>query len=1023
MKKTKSEYEFENEVIEYLTNIGGTSQWEYVESIKSIDGLWDNFKSILERNNRSRLKNKPLTDNEFRQVKKVISDLNTPYEAGKFLYGVNGISEVVITPDDDPNKTIFLSVFDQKEVGAGDNVYQIVNQIEKPNVIVGKQNRRFDVTLLINGLPIIQIELKKEMHPAEESLNQMQQYISEKQFSGIFSTVQILIAMTPYEIKYMANTTLKQFNKDFAFEWQDEKSSSPIRSWKKFADKVLSIPMAHEMSTRYMILDGTQNKESIKVMRPYQVYATKRVLEKVKKYDFNHDDSRLGYVWHTTGSGKTITSFKTAWLASREPNVDKVVFLVDRIALTNQTVDAYKAYDPTSDVNGLTGVISDTANVSDLQRKLTKKSDSNIIVTSIQKMARFVSRKSFKVPNHRILFIVDEAHRSTGNGTDSAGMLSSIKRAIPTAAWVGYTGTPKFEADETYKVFGDSLHEYTIKEAIADRNVLGFKVEFKETIQPPVDPTEEEYSQGIKGSVYDESHEHVELVVDDILKNWNSRSCDRKYNALFTVRVGGIKASTPRVMEYFRAFKEKQSNLKENEKIKIAVSFSQDTSNGNNQLETNEGLHEAIIDYNQMFNTNFDMSTVKQYTNDLASRLNKSAVDGMYLDLVIVIDQLLTGFDAPELNTLYVDRSLNDSGLIQAYSRTNRVHDFDTKPYGNVVNYRWPKENEESMNLALNKYSNRVTPKGEEASKDSRKDNMDSGITARPYSDVSNQMKNLVLEIRELTAGYNNVPASEKQQEELYQKIKEYNSTLNKLKQYPYDEKSQTGYPRNEDDFIDEIGITEEEVIMMQTVIVKELKKRIAKNHKIDISQIDLKLTHIHDVTINYDYLSELIARMANEVNANEMAKAAKTKDDIYIEAGKTEVESERKKYIDFTNMIYDKKFIFDDYPVSSNKSFINEQMTNALNNSVGILIRDFMSKWGLNYKANILDFKELIKTHQYGVNDLDKKGELNNLINSAKDGYKECASKEIAELSWIKYRNNVRAAIYQFADILKENE
>lgn len=373
----KSELIFENKVIDYLTKIGGTKQWEYRPEIKDTEALWDNFKRILEQNNRGRL-DKELSIVEFNQVKRVINQLDTPYKAGQFLYGVNGVSQVEV--DLDNGEHVFLTVFDQAQVGGGNTVYQVVNQIEREKVIPGKPNRRFDVTLLINGLPIIQIELKSAMRPANEALNQMEQYIAESQYSGIFSTLQILIAMTPNEIKYMANTTRDKFNKAFAFKWQDEESTKPINNWMEFADKVLSIPMAHDLSTRYMVLDGTKNKESIKVMRPYQVYATKRVLEKVAQYDFKYDDGKLGYVWHTTGSGKTITSFKTAWLASRLPHVHKVVFLVDRIALTRQTVDAYQAYDPLSRGEGESGVVNDTANVSDLKTKLTKKSDKNIMV-------------------------------------------------------------------------------------------------------------------------------------------------------------------------------------------------------------------------------------------------------------------------------------------------------------------------------------------------------------------------------------------------------------------------------------------------------------------------------------------------------------------------------------------------------------------------------------------------------------------------------------------------------------------
>ena len=247
--KSQSELDFEKEVIMYLTKIGGVKQWEYKEEIKTTEQLWDNFKIILEQNNQARLDN-PLSITEFNQVKKIISGIETPYQAGQFLYGVNGVSEIEI--DLDNGKHVFLTVFDQAQVGGGNTVYQVVNQIKRVKVIDGKPERRFDVTLLINGLPIIQIELKKALHSTTESLNQMEQYIAEKQYSGIFSTLQILIAMTPYDIRYMANTTLENFNRAFAFNWQDEDDARPIRSWKTFADKVLSIPMAHDLATRYI---------------------------------------------------------------------------------------------------------------------------------------------------------------------------------------------------------------------------------------------------------------------------------------------------------------------------------------------------------------------------------------------------------------------------------------------------------------------------------------------------------------------------------------------------------------------------------------------------------------------------------------------------------------------------------------------------------------------------------------------------------------------------------------------------
>lgn len=1017
--KSKSELEFENEVIDYLTKIGGVKQWEYKKDIKTTEQLWDNFKTILEQNNSSRLDN-PLSLTEFNQVKKIIASIESPYKAGQFLYGVNGVSEIEV--DLDNGKHVFLTVFDQAQVGGGNTVYQVVNQIKRPKVVDGKPNRRFDVTLLINGLPIIQIELKKALHSATESLNQMEQYIAEKQFSDIFSTLQILIAMTPYDIQYMANTPLKSFNRAFAFNWQNEDDARPIRSWKTFADKVLSIPMAHDLATRYMILDGTKNKESIKVMRPYQVYATKRVLDKVRKFDFKYDDGKLGYIWHTTGSGKTITSFKTAWLASRLSNVDKVVFLVDRIALTNQTADAYKAYDPVAGFEGKTGVVSDTANIADLHLKLTKKSDKNIIVTSIQKMSRYVAQNNFKLLNENILFIVDEAHRSTGDGTENEGMLESIRKAIPNSAWVGYTGTPKFP--ETREIFGEVLHAYTIKEAIADKNVLGFNVEFKETIEAPEDPTEDDIDDNIRGSVYDYSPEHVNLVVKDIFDNWKKRSNDRKYNALFTVHVGGNKASTPRAMEYFDKFIEENVNRPEEERLKVAVSFSVDTSNSIHQLKTNENLHRAIKVYNAMFGTAFDMTTVKAYTEDLARRLNKTADDGNYLDLVIVVDQLLTGFDAPEMNTLYIDRTLKGGNLIQAYSRTNRMHNFIDKPWGNVVNFRWPEQNEYEMNKAFAIYSNRASADEQLSLEELKKSNEESGITSKPFSKVQAEMQEVIKELSTLTDDFVQLPPSEKAQDEVFENLKEYNRLLSQLKQYTEDDdKNPISAYDNPEEFYERLGITEEQEVILTTVIAGELKERRAKREGIDISQVNLSMVHIHDITINYDYLIELIARMADEVHANEMSKAESTRDEINLEIAKSDNEKEKSKMRNFVSKVFSKEFEFDSYPAPRNVEKMNQAMDKAQKDTNIQLVTNFIRTWGLDNSTKPKELENLIKKHRLGQEDMDKQGELTAIMNDARADYKEIAAEKIAELTWVRYRIEFRKAFYEMADEIKKGE
>lgn len=1018
--KNTSELAFEQEVIAYLTHIGGVKQWEYKKEIKTTEQLWDNFKSILEQNNHSRLDN-PLSQIEFNQVKKIISSIDSPYHAGQFLYGVNGVSEIEI--DLDNGEHVFLTLFDQAQVGGGNTVYQVVNQIKRPKIVDGKPSRRFDITLLMNGLPIIQIELKKALHSTTESLNQMEQYIAENQYSDIFSTLQILIAMTPYDIRYMANTELNQFNRAFAFNWQNEANAKPVRSWKSFADKALSIPMAHDLATRFMVLDGTKNKESIKVMRPYQVYATKRVLDKVRQYDFKYDDGKLGYIWHTTGSGKTITSFKTAWLASRLPNVDKVVFLVDRIALTNQTADAYQAYDPIAGFEGKTGVVNDTANISDLHQKLTKKSDKNIIVTSIQKMSRYVTRKSFKPITENVLFIVDEAHRSTGDGNvENEGMLATIRKAMPNSAWVGYTGTPKFP--ETREIFGDILHAYTIKEAIADKNVLGFNVEFKETIKAPEDATDEDIDDNIRASVYDTSEEHIQLVVEDIFKNWKERSNNYKYNALFTVHVGGNKASTPRAMAYFDKFTEINQNRPKEEQLKVAVSFSADTSNGMHQLKTNENLHRAIKAYNKLFGTAFDMTKVKEYSEDIASRLNKTADDGNYLDLVIVVDQLLTGFDAPGLNTLYVDRTLKGGNLIQAYSRTNRMQNLIDKPFGNVVNYRWPKQNELEMNRAFAVYSNRASADEQLTLEALKEFNKDSGIISQPFSVVQAEMQEVVRKLSELTEGFILLPPSERSQDEVYEKLKDYSRLLSQLKQYTKDDDNNdiSAYD-NPEAFYKKIGITEEEEVILTTVIAGELKENRAKREDIDISQVDLAMVHIHDVKINYDYLVDLIAQMADEVHEDKMEEAQSTREEIHLEIAKSENENEKTKVHNFVEKLYSKEFVFDDYPAPRDVESMNQAMERSQKDTNTKLVTLFIREWGLDNSIMPKDLLNVIHKHQVGQEDMDKQGELTAIMNAAKEDYQELATQEIAILSWVKYRIEFRKAFYEIADKIKKGE
>jgi type I site-specific deoxyribonuclease, hsdR family len=1035
-----------------------TKIWKYEPNIKTTEDLWNNFRSILYTLNQDKL-DRPLSDIEFNQVKSVISNLKTPYEAGQFLYGLNGVSQVEVDLDD--GRHVFLTVFDQKQIGAGNTQYQVVNQISREPKITGRPSRRFDTTMLINGLPIIQIEEKADTHDVNEALNQMHQYIGERQYTDIFSTLQILVAITPNDVKYMANTTADKFNKDFAFRWQD-RDNKPVRNWKEFADLMLSIPMAHQMATNFMILDGTKNKQMIKVMRPYQVYATQAVLAKLKQADFSVGTNKLGYIWHTTGSGKTITSFKTAWLASRMPQVDKVVFVVDRIALTRQTDENYRAYDPSADADaGIKGSVESTESTRDLERKLKSK-DMSIIVTSVQKLGTLVKRKRFEVPDKHYVFIVDEAHRSTGGEN-----FEMIQKKFRHAAWIGYTGTPMFDdvvsktAPRTEDIFGPLLHAYTIREAIADRNVLGFKVDFETTINEEQmkseylpafyraqypdwseekiqnkieNMTDEDMDDMVEPSIYDENIDHVRLVVEDIFKNWRNRSNEGKYNALFTTHVGGNKASTPMAMMYFNEFQRVNKERLEQGlfTLKTAVTFSQSTNNGDYQKVTNDGLWSAMQVYNEQFGTAFGLDDTSAYTQDVASRLNRTAIDGNFLDIVIVVDQLLTGFDAPQMNTLYVDRTLKNALLIQAYSRTNRVADMKEKPWGRIVNYRWPAYNERLMNKALAIYADKTSAELKDridpGTTDPDKQKLvETGVLANSFKAELANTRAIVSEIAGITEQFTTIPASEGMQERMAELMRDYSRAVSRLKQYNHEtgngEEGGFNYDRPEQ-LIEALGMTVEEESMLSNSLYNELKEKMAERKQIPVYQIELAMTHVKDVQVNYDYLTELVENLLNYVHDGEEEKAQETREKIYDFTKSMDDRAYAKEINNAADAIvkghYPAAGTELTYPVKLSKS---DDIIRAANEVVlGDKIFNFRLQWGIVDVVSNEALQALIAGHTYGRNDLDSEGKLGKIKRAgAKEYEAKAQDKTIRALKKVEYRNQLDLAIYKLADSMVE--
>lgn len=1025
-----------------MCNLGGTKQWQYLPNVKTTDQLWDNFKRILERNNSDKLK-RPLSSDEFLQIKRQITKLKTPYQAGQFLYGFNGVSQVEVDRDD--GKHVFLTVFDQDQIGAGNTVYQIVSQVERPAVLPGRKDRRFDTTLLINGLPVIQIEEKADGHNVNEALQQMKQYIDECQYSDIFASLQILIGITPHDAKYMANTAnADQFNTDFAFRWQREADSHKVSDAYEFARDMLSIPMAHQMATNFMILDGTPNHKSIKVMRPYQMYATRRVVNKIREHQFGIDDQRIGYVWHTTGSGKTISSFKAAWLASRLPNVDKVVFMVDRVALTTQTFEEYRAYDPENSGENDSGIVTDTKNKWVLANKL-KDNGNGIIVTSTQKMAALVKSDTFRKisendspKNKNIVFIVDEAHRSAGK------MLTLIRDTFPKSAWVGYTGTPVFtnksgssDVPTTQEIFGDVLHVYTIQDAIRDDNVLGFKVDFKTTLSDDAlkkqylpdyfrsryphmsdeaikrrisNLKDEDMDDMVEPSVYDENQKHVELVVADILKNWNKRSYNGKYNALLTTHVGGKKVSTPMAMMFYREFK--RQNAKREHPLRVGITFSQEKSNSESQLGTNRSLREAMNDYNKMFGTNFDDRSVKEYTQQVIARLNRTIDDGKYFDIVIVVDQLLTGFDAPQLNTLYVDRTLRGPRLIQAYSRTNRIFDKQTKPYGRIVNYRWPSNSEKLMNEALKEYAYH--------SWDSSSKNIPVEykelVIAPPYEEVVRKLHKVVGVLASSTDDFNDIPASETERDHMLQDVREYNHLMALVKQ---DDLYDDLHPEK---LLEAIGMSADDEVMLTTTLTNRLKDAIVQDkHLLDVSQISLHMERVKEIEVDYDYLDALIAEVMNKVHKRDLKGAHESAKKVKLLADQLDNRSWAKKISRFIVNIFSGRISGVVYPVQQGNVYKLINIDNDRN--IETAIDSYKKEWGLSNIPDAQLVNKIIKNHDVGTDDLNASGVIDKITQEGSSVYRsEAQSDQIRNLSKIKYQKLLRSQISKFADeIIKD--
>lgn len=744
--KNASEKSYQQNFVEELKKY----KWESPDNLDgnkqkvTVQDLINNWRKELNRLNAHLLEGIELTDVEFKQVLAKVSQIRNSYEAAKILAIEESKGKIDgIYRDPNPNITrqqLTLTIFKKAQVSGGDSSYKIAREVTTEN------GNRFDIVLLINGLPLINIEQKRTDKTLKEAFGQFMRYYRDGEYSNNFMAFsQMMVVTTEIETRYFATPkSIDDFNESFVFHWSD-KHNRPVNDWKKVIESFLMIPMAHQIVGDYLVIDeDPENEENRRhmLMRPYQVYA----LQAIEAAAFGWDNQGIphgGFIWHTTGSGKTITSFKTALFLATRGGFDKVVFLVDRRELDSRTTKNFKAYAAYEPVD-----VDETKSTYSLRSQL-KSAKTGIVITTTFKLNSLVTdleeAQDTSLKDKRIVFIIDEAHRTT-----MGQMLGTIKNYFKEKGlFYGFTGTPLFDENKikgkvneksevintTEKLFGPKLHQYTIDEAIADGNVLGFHVDYLNTGEfKSYDDLREQMAEKIANDYPDKAKReiereiqslndtevekaavkldllfyqdetHIPRVVEEILSNWEKQSQSGQFNAIFTV------AYKKRVIDYFYEFKkqikEKYSDADMTPNIAMTFSFGNENDPDNIDPQI---IKDMFKDYASFTGIEFVAGDKRHgedaYFEDVVERATRggSGRNPKNIDFVIVADQLLTGYDSKRLNTLYVDRRLALQGLIQAYSRTNRVFGA-SKEFGTIVNFQYPRITEEYVNTALTLY-------------------------------------------------------------------------------------------------------------------------------------------------------------------------------------------------------------------------------------------------------------------------------------------------------------------------------
>ena len=640
----QSEAQLEAQLIEQLQSQNYTKV-----ILPDYDSVLANFRVQFERFNAANLSGKLLSDKEWERVLNHVNGKSI-FESAKIL------RDKFVLERDDASK-VYVALLDEDHTK---NIYQVANQ----TTVVGKYTNRYDVTLLVNGLPLVQIELKRRGLDIKEAVNQIMRY-RKHSYQGLYHFIQMFVVSNGVDTKYFANSD-KDVLYSHTFFWTDD-NNIRVSNLKDFSVVFLARDLITKMLTRFTILNDTD--KIMMVMRPYQVYATEALIRQATL------TNRNAYIWHTTGAGKTLTAFKTAQILATNPKIKKVVFLVDRKDLDTQTMEEFNKFE--------SGSVDATDRTDVLVRQMRDK-NRQLIITTIQKMSNAVKNARYASAmepyrHEKVVFIIDECHRS-----QFGDMHKDIVRHFQGAQFFGFTGTPRFEINgkvkgkvvqTTQSLFGECLHSYLIKDAIFDNNVLGFHVEYIKTIQGNYDENDGTLTEAIDVGELFMADERMTMIANHIVQNHKAKTRNKQYTAIFAV------SSIPALVKYYNIFKAINHDLT----ISGIFSFGANEDYEEHDEHSRDSLEQIIDDYNQTFSTNFSTDTFAAYHKDISDRVKGKKTKA--LDILLVVNMFLTGFDSKPLSVLYVDKDMMYHDLLQAYSRTNRV-EKETKPWGIIVCYR-----------------------------------------------------------------------------------------------------------------------------------------------------------------------------------------------------------------------------------------------------------------------------------------------------------------------------------------------